>query len=453
MCLIILKEPNQKIKPEFLNGVRNRNQDGWGIVWYDSDGAMHTKKGLEYKDFWSIYQRIDDRGLKAIIHFRFKTKGDINEENCHPYKVTEGLHFIHNGTLHKLPHVDDTKSDTWHFANIVLKPILEVNGVVRPDLSDVIRSTGFKVLMDEFSTTSNKLVLVDALGPVVYGDAVKHWYKTPDGLTVSNMYAWDTTQYRRSSLTYDGYGDWEDDIRYSNQKPKTNLLLPTPQEYNTYAAPGGSSQSHARFCEQVNQKNEEEAKKVAQKTETTNVLQLTTKATRSTPNIYSRDQVKTRKDIWPYVNTYCQNVTSQEVGKVITKILKLYPNIDVLRLLDEVLCVVRNKLHIATPAQVPVDSSPRKIASIATLKAAEQPKVEVLPQSLIEEVYGIEEGCFVDYLAALDPDDLYKVVTEDPINTMFALQTLLWERSGLDMEEESEYCAAVKDEIRTRINM
>lgn len=509
MCLIIKKEPTQKISPKFLDGVRKRNKDGWGIAWWTAEGDMHVRKGLEYKEFWSVYKRVEDRNLEAVIHFRLRTKGDIDFENCHPYKVAEGLHFIHNGTLTRVPHTNPAMSDTWHFANVILKPLIEVNGVARPDMSDLIRSPGFRVLMNEFANTSNKLVLVDREGPVIYGDVALHWVKTPDGLLVSNSYAWDrpstvtpVNNYAPRSYGYDaddyyGYGGVHGNRHGTFQENKSNQVsTPAVKEAEkagkespkvklvagkTYltregrkvlmeASPANMHNAInypfcGRFETDIPTKvkntwtadgrwnalsttpsiNDIVAEWVAPET---NVIPL--KNEKAKRLIAVKEGVKCNADIWPYIAYHFPSATSQDVGKAITKVLKLYPNIRTDRLLEEVIIVIasaakqdhlfkrvsRGVVETSPDHKEPSVETSRQVVSkldTETNKACEC----LVDDSLdILNIYGVGPEDFADYLGALTDEEIRVVCESDPAAAALGIQMLLLERYGVDEEED-----------------
>jgi hypothetical protein len=62
-----------------------------------------------------------------------RTHGDIDLLNCHPYEILNraehglDLWLMHNGVLATGNRADITKSDTWHYIQDYLKPMLASN--------------------------------------------------------------------------------------------------------------------------------------------------------------------------------------------------------------------------------------------------------------------------------------------------------------------------------------
>jgi hypothetical protein len=110
-----------------------------------------------------------------------KTHGDIDLENCHPYKVTDEIWMAHNGILSMGNPVDKSKSDTWHFIKFMLRPALEANPMLIFDLD-------YQQYLEEMIGGSNKFAFMHSSGESVvinYDAGVEH-----EGAWLSNTYAW-----------------------------------------------------------------------------------------------------------------------------------------------------------------------------------------------------------------------------------------------------------------------
>lgn len=160
MCVIIHKPADARPSEDLLVACATNNPDGFGIMFVEN-GRIHTIKDPDSFRFFEVYDAYKDRELG--IHFRWKTHGEIDMENTHPYAVLEpeahdaDLWLMHNGII-SIEQRDKSKSDTWHFVRYMLRPILEQTGL------DVIRNKSFQTLIEEYIGSSNKLLLLDQYG-------------------------------------------------------------------------------------------------------------------------------------------------------------------------------------------------------------------------------------------------------------------------------------------------
>jgi hypothetical protein len=142
------------------------------------------------KEFIDFYHS-EIAGRDCAFHLRMRTHGDIDLDNCHPYEVlTRSVHGIdlwlmHNGILSTGNKADETKSDTWHYINDYLKPMLSAN----PDFTF---TPAFAEIVGEHIGASNKFILMDNEGrqTVVNQSSGVYWA----GLWLSNTYAWSATR-------------------------------------------------------------------------------------------------------------------------------------------------------------------------------------------------------------------------------------------------------------------
>jgi hypothetical protein len=120
MCIAIYKPEGKEIERETLERCYNTNPDGAGYMFHKND-KLYVKKGFfSFSDFWQSYRR--DRKKECVIHFRIKTHGPINKDNCHPYLVNDKFAFVHNGIISGYSAAD--KSDTWLFNEDVIQPFV-----------------------------------------------------------------------------------------------------------------------------------------------------------------------------------------------------------------------------------------------------------------------------------------------------------------------------------------
>lgn len=123
MCIIAVKPKNVIITRDTLRRCFDSNSDGAGFVVTKPGGGLTMQKGFfTFDAFWDAYERHAKE--TAVIHFRIKTHGNKDAEMCHPFRITDDLYVAHNGIINISTEDDPTKSDTWHFTELVLKPEL-----------------------------------------------------------------------------------------------------------------------------------------------------------------------------------------------------------------------------------------------------------------------------------------------------------------------------------------
>lgn len=205
MCLIITAPAGVTVEDEWLRDFYQRNNDGYGFM-YAHDNQLHVLKRLgtaeQFIADWRSLEQYD-----RAVHLRMRTHGDIDLVNCHPYWVTGydndselPLAMMHNGILASGNDVDPTKSDTWHYINDVLKPLLA-------KYPHLIQDPVFQRLVEEHIDSNNRFVFLDSLGRMVtlnYGEGVL-W----EGMWLSNTYAWSAPLDEKTRRYYGGY-DYDD---------------------------------------------------------------------------------------------------------------------------------------------------------------------------------------------------------------------------------------------------
>ena len=124
MCIAIMKSANKKISKSTLRRCYDANPDGAGFM-YAEDKQLVVKKGyFTFKEFYKEYRPHGDK--QVLIHFRIKTHGPIDKNNCHPFLVNSGLGFIHNGIISG--YGSNSKSDTIEFNEAILQKIVAKHG-------------------------------------------------------------------------------------------------------------------------------------------------------------------------------------------------------------------------------------------------------------------------------------------------------------------------------------
>ena len=111
MCVIIIKNNNNKIPNKTLQKSSVVNPHGLGIVWLD------TYK-IEYTDSKN-YSRLDTN-RPFIAHFRYATVGKVGLSNTHPFRCGKSHEYLMmNGTIRTLG--NDRECDTKVLANKISK--------------------------------------------------------------------------------------------------------------------------------------------------------------------------------------------------------------------------------------------------------------------------------------------------------------------------------------------
>lgn len=161
MCLIAYKNgKDAKFSEVQFRKMVNSNAHGLGIMFIENDRIqVHRTVGNE-ADKFALYNKFKDLPYYAM-HARWKTHGEINIENCHPYKVLSiddgdpvDMYMMHNGVISNAPDVDKKMSDTWNFVESIIKPIAKVN----PDL--IWENEGIQTLIDDFIGRGSKLLFM-----------------------------------------------------------------------------------------------------------------------------------------------------------------------------------------------------------------------------------------------------------------------------------------------------
>lgn len=241
MCLLV-SQPKHSFSTDFLIDVYTKNQDGLGVM-YAEDGKVHVYKCLpaNAQDFVDFYVK-HAAGRECIWHARMQTHGDVDMDNCHPYRVTDSIWLAHNGVLQTSNDSDQSKSDTWHFIKNVLSPALTHN----PDL---ILDKEWVAFIGKLIGGSNKFALLRSDGETAIIN--KSSGVTFEDSWVSNTYAWTPSKH--------GY--------YDNRQPNHNAWF--GQYYGTYGKsssylPAASSLNDTQPSYEVRKLRESDVKKYLQ---------------------------------------------------------------------------------------------------------------------------------------------------------------------------------------------
>lgn len=225
MCLLV-NQPAMTFTNDFLLDVYSKNSDGLGIM-FAADNKVQVRKIVPKtaKDFIDFYNEFAAERA-CVWHARMMTHGDINLENCHPYKVTDDIWLAHNGVLSMGNDANPRMSDTWHFIDKILHPALRHNPDLMED-KDWIR------YIERIIGTSNKFSMVRSDGLIQTlnkASGVEF-----EGAWLSNTYAWSpsmfgfrptqtyqTGGYYGKYSSYDRYFESDNGVAYLPYKGKGN---------------------------------------------------------------------------------------------------------------------------------------------------------------------------------------------------------------------------------------
>jgi hypothetical protein len=181
-----------------------------------------------------------------------KTHGHIDLINCHPYEILNyeehgiDLWLMHNGILHTDNKADITKSDTWHYINDYLRPMLIDN----PDFAF---HPSFNALISDHIGSSNKFVIMDNFGrqAVLNEPQGVYW----GGRWLSNTYAWSAPTAVSKSIEADRY-----DLGLAEEQIATAPISYsyTPYKYANYSSYGGSYLDGVGYDGEIYHKQDED---------------------------------------------------------------------------------------------------------------------------------------------------------------------------------------------------
>lgn len=167
MCVIICRDPGIVVPPEKIESAALVNPDGYGISVIDR-GKLETIKEATPNKATTIIKRLEDaKDQKVFLHLRFRTHGEINVENCHPYEVyTDNenvIQMMHNGVLHDFSSGYNAKmSDTYNFNETILKPLVRKLIPWHTENNEsVLEDETLKLVIEKYCGTGSKIVLYD----------------------------------------------------------------------------------------------------------------------------------------------------------------------------------------------------------------------------------------------------------------------------------------------------
>lgn len=207
MCVAIYKPEKQRLRYADMRDCWIRNNDGMGFAAAIEGHLVVHHELTNFETFWKALK--DVREYPCIVHFRWATHGNIDQENTHPFVLNHGsIAMAHNGIISEFCSTYNTcqeSSDTKLFVKKVLQPLLHKN----PEL---LYHEAFQNIMEMAIGIGNKLAFLDAEGRHII---INKWAGTWNhGIWYSNM-SWNTSPVRgalgpwKPGNTNSSYTGWE----------------------------------------------------------------------------------------------------------------------------------------------------------------------------------------------------------------------------------------------------
>lgn len=193
MCLILQQRPGFTLSRDRLSGIIARNSDGFGAMWSDGQRLHHVRMVGTRDELAAAYRPL--AGRPALLHWRLATHGRVDASMAHPFPLSDRVALMHNGMIDcGTPHAGH--SDTWHIAELLLRPIAESN-------PDQLFRDDFVAMLGGLIDRTNKLALLHADGRsvIVNRSSGVDW----QGCWWSNTYAWDAPAELAPRPTYASY--------------------------------------------------------------------------------------------------------------------------------------------------------------------------------------------------------------------------------------------------------
>jgi glutamine amidotransferase len=81
----------------------HREPDGWGLGWFDEQGAAHVERDsvAAWRDIDFDHAAVTAKSKRFVAHVRFASTGPAAPQNTHPFEQ-DGRLFAHNGEVEDL---------------------------------------------------------------------------------------------------------------------------------------------------------------------------------------------------------------------------------------------------------------------------------------------------------------------------------------------------------------
>lgn len=203
MCLIIHKPAGVTVPRDLIECAWQDNSDGAGIMAHVPDmpagDRLRVHKILPSDDWvdpvahvGNIVDELTD--YEVGIHFRWRTHGEINHANTHPYELPGGSGYLmHNGVLPVCNDDDPLYSDTFHFIRRRIAPAMADPSISTDDL--------WTKVGDWTRLSGSTFLIMDAGGS--FRRINEPAWKAYKGLMLSNTLSIPETAAARQAAGYD----------------------------------------------------------------------------------------------------------------------------------------------------------------------------------------------------------------------------------------------------------
>jgi predicted glutamine amidotransferase len=123
-----------------------------------------------FEDFWQTLNKIQTEiKTPMLVHFRIRSAGHVDEQNCHPFYIDEKHALSHNGTLHDFNNPKSPVSDTILFTHNILKPLFD-------EYPNFYKTKFGRYLIEETIGSYNKITILNNLGEIViFNESAGEW--------------------------------------------------------------------------------------------------------------------------------------------------------------------------------------------------------------------------------------------------------------------------------------
>lgn len=202
MCLILVRDPNVQLDFEHIKHAALNNPHGWGYIIPDR-GHLEIRRFFNAKgtDPEEVYNVLDENIDKRLfLHLRYATAGSRDKNNVHPFPVLQkrkhGMQawLMHNGTLNDFSSHKSRMSDTYHFTEEVVRPLLERSMALRGK-TKCINDPFVNKIIEKYSGWS-KFLLVDNYGnyQTIGGGTQKEGYWVSNDYSFQKSYREEKTE-------------------------------------------------------------------------------------------------------------------------------------------------------------------------------------------------------------------------------------------------------------------